>query len=230
MSISSFCQQATIIVYMHTNKTTGCCYIGTTIKTVGWRFKKHVWEAYAYKRKRSKFHRAIRKYGPSDWDSVELYRCTSAEAGYDAEVSLIRDYNTFHEGYNTTPGGDAGPIMTGTENPMWGKSRPRELIAKMNAGSIAVTKGYTYEQIHGDKAAQLRQRRSEDMKRIRKTRSGVGTANPNFNPQVLTFRHISGQTFTGTRQHFHALHGISRPQITALTKGTQKSAKGWSVA
>jgi GIY-YIG catalytic domain len=228
MSIQSFRQQAIVVVYMHTSKTTGRSYIGTTTKTVDWRFKKHVWEAYAYKRKRSKFHRAIRKHGPTDWDSAELYRCISAEAGYDAEVNLIKDYNTFHEGYNTTPGGDAGPIMVGVENPMWGKTHTLEVRQRLSQGAKERYTGKSYEQRHGDKAAALRQKRSEDMKRIRKTRSGVGTANPNFNPEILTFRHTSGVTFTGTRQDFHTTHGVSRPNITAITTG-KHMRQGWYV-
>lgn len=228
MSICDFRQQATTIVYMHTSKTTGRSYIGTTVKTIEWRFKKHVWEAYAYKRKRSKFHRAIRKYGPSDWDSVELYRCVSADDGYSAEISLIHDYNTFLEGYNTTPGGEAGPIMIGSENPMWGKTHTAEVRARLSKNAKERFTGKSYEEIHGVEAAdRLRATRSQDMKRIRSTRSGAGAANPNFNPEVLTFQHTSGRTFTGTRQDFHTQEGLSRVEISQLTSRRQKSAKGW---
>jgi hypothetical protein len=194
-----------------------------------WRFNKHLWEASSNKRIFSKFHRALRKYGADCWNSKVLFQCLTPADGYNAEVLLIAEYDTLNEGYNTTPGGDAGPVMCGADNPMWGKTHTAEVRARLAAGARARYTGKTYEQRHGvELAAILKQKRSEDMKSIRKTRPGVGAANPNFNPEVLIFQHTSGLTFTGTRQDFHITHDISRPSITAIVTGNH-ARKGWVI-
>ena len=195
MSISTIRQQWTVIVYMHTNTITGKSYIGTTTRTMDRRFSEHIYAAKTNIRKYSKFHRAIRKYGDQCWNSVILFCCDSPTAGFAAEKQLIEEYDTFRHGYNTTMGGDSGPIMTGEDNPMWGRTHTDEV--KQHIGQLAKERytGKSYDERHGgEKAAQLRQKRSDDMKRIRQDRSGVGSANPNHKTDVFAFTHISGAT------------------------------------
>lgn len=219
-----------VIVYKHTCTVTNKAYIGTTVLTIDHRFYKHCWEANNHKRINSKFHRAIRKYGVLCWDSQVLYVCSDPEEGYRAERELIATYDTFNTGYNTTLGGVGGPILHGASNGMWGKTHTAEVRARLAASARERYTGKTYEQRHGTElASTLRQKRSEDMTRIRQSRSGVGAANPNFNPEVLTFQHTLGLEFTGTRQDFHITHGVPRSQISNLLSGVQKSAKGWTV-
>jgi hypothetical protein len=58
----------------------------------------------------------------------------------------------------------------GKLNGIYGKKRPKELLQKWNAASVAKTKGKTYEEIHGvEKAAQLRKQKSESLKNKKKS-------------------------------------------------------------
>lgn len=222
-----------VVVYMHTNKITNKSYIGVTKYTMESRFRQHIQEAHACTYKRSKFHRALRKYGVSDdvWNHVILYVCDTPEEGYRAEAELISTFDTLNNGYNNAPGGKAGPVLVGADNGMWGRTHTDEV--KQHIGQLAKER-YTrksYDERHGgEKAAQLRQKRSDDMKRIRQDRSGVGSANPNHKTDVFTFTHISGATFTGTRQEFYEAHGIRRSDISLLISGRQKTAKGWKLS
>lgn len=221
-----------VVVYMHTNKITNKSYIGVTKYTMESRFRQHIQEAHACTYKRSKFHRALRKYGASDdvWDHVVLYVCDTPNEGYRAEVELISTFGTLIDGYNNAPGGKAGPILVGADNGMWGKTHTEE--AKQHIGQLAKERytGKSYEERHGcDKAAELHKKRSTDMKRIRKDRPGNGVNNPNHKTEILTFTHTSGDQFIGTRQEFHETYNIRRSDISLLISGKQKTAKGWRI-
>ena len=218
---------------MHTNKNTNKSYIGVTKYTTESRFRQHIQEANCCTYKRSKFHRALRKHGTTDdvWDHSVLYMCDSVDEGYRAEVELIKEYDTLHNGYNNAPGGNAGPVLFGPDNGMWGKTHTDAVKQKIGQMAKDRYTGLSYEERHGDeKAAQLRQKRSDDMKRIRQDRSGVGSANPNHKDEVLTFIHTTGTTFEGTRQEFHETHNIRRSDISLLICGKQKTAKGWRLS
>ena len=120
--------------------------------------------------------------------------------------------------------------FSGDQNGMWGKTHTDEVKQKLGQLAKERYAGKSYEERHGgEKAAQLRQKRSDDMKRIRQNRSGSGSANPNHKTDVFTFTHISGVTFTGTRQEFHETHNIRRSDISLLISGRQKTAKGWKL-
>jgi len=94
------------IIYIHTNTITDKSYIGQTIQKLDSR-----WKAHLNKSKNgstTKFHQAIRDYKESDWTHDILYIALSNDIDVlnEAERSLIQEYNTIINGYNTTPGGD----------------------------------------------------------------------------------------------------------------------------
>jgi group I intron endonuclease len=218
-------------IYKHTNTVNGKSYVGYTKHTMQERFSQHI--SAANGGSKTPFHRAIRKHGARNWTSEVLFVAYTEQDAWWAEERFILENGTHKRyiGYNMTLGGDRGPILHGTSNGMWGKTHTSEVRQRLSQGAKDRYTGKSYEERHGEAlAAILRQTRSEDMKRIRRSRSGVGTANPNFNPEVLTFQHILGETFVGTRQDFHTTHNVPRPMITALIKGTQRTAKGWRLA
>ena len=90
-------------LYCVTCKTTGRMYVGVTEKSFDHRWGRHV----ADTRRGSdlKFHRAVRKYGPDDFDGVVLHVYLSREDAYAAEIAMIRELDLISGGYNTSPGG-----------------------------------------------------------------------------------------------------------------------------
>lgn len=216
-------------IYKHTNIVNGKSYVGYTKHTIQKRFSWHTSAANAGSK--IPFHRAIRKYGARAWVSEILFIAYTEQDAWWAEELFILQHGTHKQyiGYNVSLGGDRGPVLCGKANGMWGRTHTAEVRARLSLAAKDRFTGKTYDQMYGDNAAQLRLKRSEDMKRTRLLRSGVGTANPNHNPEVLTFHHVSGRTFVGTRQQFYEEEGLSRVYISQLISGRQKSAKGWAL-
>jgi len=94
------------IIYIHTNNITNLSYIGQTVNDIEYRFKGHLLKA--KNGSNSKFHKALIEYNESHWTHNILYVALddNIETLNDAEKSLIIDYDTLINGYNSTPGGD----------------------------------------------------------------------------------------------------------------------------
>ena len=93
-------------IYLITNNINGKMYVGQTSKTVSQRFKMHVHDSYRNnERYNSALHRAIRKYGESNFKVETLEECNIEILG-DREVYWINRLNTFKDGYNMTLGGE----------------------------------------------------------------------------------------------------------------------------
>lgn len=95
------------IIYMATNKTTGKCYIGQTIKKLKNRKLEHFSASKNLKFK-YKFCNAIRKYGFNDFDWETLYDNVPINMLNSMESLCIDMHNTFFNGYNSTTGGENG--------------------------------------------------------------------------------------------------------------------------
>jgi group I intron endonuclease len=94
----------------------------------------------SYPNSDTKFYRAIRKYG---WDAFEwssIYQSKDKDHTLKIMESLfITEYNSFHEGYNSTLGGDGtfGFKLLGEKNSFYGKKHTNETkqkISKKNSG------------------------------------------------------------------------------------------------
>lgn len=94
-------------IYCATCLVTGKLYFGITGKTVEERSSGHVRKALG--RPSTKFHRAIRKYGPDRFEFLELFVYPTLEAAKDAEMALISALDTMNVGYNASAGGDSNP-------------------------------------------------------------------------------------------------------------------------
>jgi group I intron endonuclease len=90
-------------IYKATNKINGKSYIGFDSK---WPRRKHK-HHFEYKERTSKFYNAIKKYG---WDNFEwevVYQSKDGKHCLETmELKFIKEYNSFNNGYNSTPGGD----------------------------------------------------------------------------------------------------------------------------
>lgn len=96
-----------MIIYLVTNKVNGKQYIGQTVKDLGKRKSSHISRA-LYENDSVYFHRAIRKYGPENFDWEILDQCDDVEFLNKLEIFYIGYYNTFYTGYNLTFGGNNG--------------------------------------------------------------------------------------------------------------------------
>lgn len=101
-------------IYKYTNKTNGHNYIGQSIN-LEMRQYAHKSSAFneATKDYNSQFHQAVRKYGWENFDYEIIAELTPEEytkEGLDAlERYFIKYYDSFHNGYNATEGGDNNP-------------------------------------------------------------------------------------------------------------------------
>ena len=109
-------------LYKITNRVNGKSYIGKTYKTIEHRFSEHIRESRKERNKNRPLHKAISKYG-SDNFTVELLGTYNDGELEDREIEAISRYNTYHNGYNATLGGDSKRFITFTDE---------EIIEKYN--------------------------------------------------------------------------------------------------
>ena len=109
-------------IYKSVNRETGKVYIGFDSN---WPNRVRIHKS-SYQKQDYKFYRAIRKYG---WDNFEwsvIYQSKEKEHTLkEMETIFIKEYNSFHNGYNSTLGGD------GTFGLVFSKES-REKISKGN--------------------------------------------------------------------------------------------------
>lgn len=101
-------------IYKITNKINNKSYIGLTTKTPEERWKQHIRTAYSPNSKdyNELFKKAIRKYGPENFEISVLDNSDDLEELKQKEVYWIKQLNTYAfapngYGYNSTIGGDA---------------------------------------------------------------------------------------------------------------------------
>lgn len=105
------------IIYRVTNKINGKVYIGQTIQSL-----KDRWYRHCAKKNLSKaemnmhIKRAIFKYGKENFDIEVLEECDSSMLN-ERERYYISYFDSYHNGYNSTPGGQDGvkPLQTSEE-------------------------------------------------------------------------------------------------------------------
>lgn len=93
-----------MIIYKATNKINGKSYIGQTRRSLSVRKKQH--ERSAEFECKTKFHCAIKCYGPDNFEWKVLASTDSLEELNDLEVFFIKKYDTVNTGYNMYYGGD----------------------------------------------------------------------------------------------------------------------------
>lgn len=91
-------------VYRIRNKRNGKSYIGVSLN-VEQRFKKHLRTAEANTHGVFYIHKAIIKYGESNFEFSVLEECEADEL-FERERYYIKKYDSFNKGYNLTEGGD----------------------------------------------------------------------------------------------------------------------------
>ena len=94
-------------IYKITNKINGKSYIGQTIQNVKERFYQHCATKCSKAVSNMAIHRAIKKYGKSNFTVEVIEEIDSANLN-DRERYWIKYYNSYNNGYNSTKGGQDG--------------------------------------------------------------------------------------------------------------------------
>lgn len=94
-------------IYKITNTINGKSYIGQTIQNVKERFYQHCATKCSKAVSSMAIHRAIKKYGKSNFTVEVIEEIDSANLN-DRERYWIKYYNSYNNGYNSTKGGQDG--------------------------------------------------------------------------------------------------------------------------
>jgi group I intron endonuclease len=137
------------LVYKITNDVNDKVYIGITINTLKYRFKNHCKTSVIEKRSGYKLYNAMKKYGKNKFHIHLLEEVLTWKDACRREQEIIKEYNTFKNGYNSTLGGEGNYGHKASEetrrkmslarlgkklnyiHPMKGKKLPPEIIEKM---------------------------------------------------------------------------------------------------
>lgn len=92
-------------VYVVTNKLNGKQYVGMTKFTAEIRWKEHIKNAIKLGHK-TKFAKAIRKYGPKQFGIQAIYKSDNIKELFAEEKRMIDLLGTMVSGYNSTKGGE----------------------------------------------------------------------------------------------------------------------------
>lgn len=96
-------------IYCITNIVNGKKYIGKTINSITKRFRQHLSDSKRSRCNKRPLCSAINKYGADNFVVEKLIECNPDELS-SYEIMFIEKYDTYHNGYNATLGGD-GKIL-----------------------------------------------------------------------------------------------------------------------
>jgi group I intron endonuclease len=136
-------------IYKITNNENNSLYIGCTINTLKHRFEEHCYRCLKTNIN-TKLCNSIRKYGVEKF-TIELIDECSLEKIYEREVELIKEYNSFENGLNSTLGGEG----------CLGYKHSPEIRVKISEAvkNGKSHKGKTYDEIYGNRAQEEREKR-----------------------------------------------------------------------
>lgn len=132
-------------IYKIQNKINGHIYIGQS-KNIEARIRSHINSSFNNNDKDYNMiiHKAIRKYGEKNFTYEIVEECLLSELN-EKEIYWINYYNSFHNGYNATTGGDSSYLKKGKEVELYDfdgnyiKSYPSVSIAAKELGVGAAT-------------------------------------------------------------------------------------------
>ncbi len=221
------------IVYMHTSTITKKSYIGITKTSVEKRFKQHI-AYYKCKGAKTHFHKAIKKYGTTTWKSCILYVSKNRGDVCEAEKQLIKDYDTYLNGYNNTTGGE----YQYHRRPATKKER-KQMSERMKINSIFVTNPLIGPRNHMYKIGKNHPlygiKRSNSTKRKISENHTNRSAVNNTNAKIIYFQNPKGKIYKtyGTSKIFCKVHNLSFSTMRKLLDcGHQpKTGKciGWKI-
>ena len=121
-----------VYIYKITNNINGKCYIGQTSKTIEERWKEHINNSKRKNRKKNYLQNAILKYGKENFSIEEIEKCDISKLD-EKEIYWIKFYDSFHNAYNCTLGGDGGKILELDEDKVIAKYQELKNLKKTGA-------------------------------------------------------------------------------------------------
>lgn len=91
-------------IYIIQNNINDKVYIGQTTRTVEIRWNEHIRCAKSIRKSKSKLYQAMAKIGIEHFEIKTLFECDNSTLD-DEEQYYINQYNSYKDGYNSTPGG-----------------------------------------------------------------------------------------------------------------------------
>lgn len=92
-------------IYKFTNKINGLSYIGQSIH-IEHRYQEHMHDRFVSNKNDTDWYKALNEFGPENFEFTILEEC-SADKLDEREIYWIDYYDTYFNGYNSTPGGQA---------------------------------------------------------------------------------------------------------------------------
>lgn len=97
-------------IYKITNNINGKVYIGQTSKTIEERWRRHIYDSIRENRKNYSLQNAILKYGEDNFLVEEIEKCETSKLN-NREIYWIAYYDSYHNGYNETLGGEGNRVI-----------------------------------------------------------------------------------------------------------------------
>lgn len=196
-------------IYKITNRLNNKSYIGKTEYTVDHRWKEHI-RACRYEKNQSRaLYRAMNKYGVENFDCVQIKETNTPN---EDEILFIQEYDTYHNGYNETLGGDGASYL----------ELPEEEICKFyleNKCLIHTAQHFGYDKMTIKKVLYKNNIPMFDLSTVMAEVHGQAVAqiDPETNEIIKIFSSVAeAERATGNSKH-----------IGSVCKGKRKTAKGY---
>lgn len=141
-------------IYKIVNKINQKIYIGCTINSLEQRFQEHLYRCLKTDIN-SKLYNSIRKYGKENFEIMLIDECDLIHI-YETEKKYIEMYNSFHNGMNSTYGGEG---CLGYVHPLHIRKKISENTKNGNSH-----RGKTYEELYGDRSEEEKLKRKKSLK------------------------------------------------------------------
>lgn len=123
-------------IYKFTSKTTGKSYIGQSVHLEA-RYQQHL-SNIKNSNNQSKWYQALREQGIDNFEYSILEECKPEELN-EKEIYWISYFDSFNNGYNSTPGGQSSIIDPQIIYDAWDEGlSPLEIANKLNIGTTTV--------------------------------------------------------------------------------------------
>lgn len=215
-----------MVVYKATSKTSGKSYIGIT-NDFDRRRKQHKSLA---KNPKTHFHNAIKVYGFDDFLWEVLEECANTEELYEREIALIKEHNTFDNGYNMTIGGEGNLEPTMELRNRWSEARKGKTHSEETKRLISESrKGISFSDEHKASLKESRNNRdgASDETRAKMSKNRKGKLNIKIficiDPDGNEYETKNGLT------KFCEEYNLTPSNMHKVLKGERKTHKGWTI-
>jgi group I intron endonuclease len=135
-------------IYIIKNKINDKVYIGQTTMTVHERFMSHKKSSVLKQRSTYKLYNAMNKYGVDNFYVETLEENVPLEKLDELEIKYISQYNSYNDGYNSTPGGDGRIINKINNEEEVLKMAQKGIKAQEIADTFGINKATIFRTLH----------------------------------------------------------------------------------